>query len=156
MVRLTIRVDPPPSSFLVSVLWIFKNRLTYFDLFYYFIKGKQNFHIYLWSGWEGWHSFSPPLPPYSQPDHKIPVFLAAFPKWWVVSTKRSAVSGVLFPTCASDNRILSATLNWAQISPTIFTRHPIRGAFKSDFHGYQEFVYFEYWCPVSPACFSAR
>ena len=38
MVRLTIRVDPPP--FIVRVCYFFQNKLTYFDLFYHFIMGK--------------------------------------------------------------------------------------------------------------------
>ena len=47
MVRLTVRVDPPPL--MVRVSWFFQNKLRYFDLFYHFIMGKldQNFHICL-------------------------------------------------------------------------------------------------------------
>ena len=37
---MTVRVDTPPPPLKVRVSWFFQNKLTYFDLFYHFIKGE--------------------------------------------------------------------------------------------------------------------
>ena len=61
-VRLTVRVYPPPLT--VRVLWFFQNKLTYFDLFYLFIMGK-NGPKFTFSYGQGRGGWSPP-PLYGQ------------------------------------------------------------------------------------------